>query len=238
MSNDWPARRFWTKVEAVETDEGHGVMLDGRRLRTPAKAPLALPTRRLAEAVANEWEAVGEEIDPKVMPVTRSANTAIDGVKPKYDEVAAILADYGKFDLLCYRADHPETLTARQAEAWDPILGWAETVLHAPLHVRSGIVPTEQPVKSLAALAGAVLAVEPFRLTALHDLVTLSGSLILGLAVSRAHLTAETAWKLSRVDEDFQIENWGEDEEASLAAANKYRAFQDAAHFWTLVDDT
>ncbi|MDW4549765.1 ATP12 family protein [Defluviimonas sp. D31] len=230
----WKAKRFWKTVVVVESDGGFGVTLDARPVRTPAKSPMALPTRAMAEAIAAEWEAVEKEVDPRRMPVTRGANAAIDKVAPQFDEVAELIAAYGGTDLLCYRAEAPEALAEAQAAAWDPLLDWAAHEYGARLNVTRGVVPVAQPAESLERLAAAVHSVSPFELTALHDLVSLSGSLVLGLAATRAEFDPETLWRQSRFDEDWQAEQWGEDEEAVAAARLKRDDFLFARHFWNI----
>jgi chaperone required for assembly of F1-ATPase len=230
----WAARRFWSTAQAVAIDGGFSVQLDGRPVRTPLKAPIVLPTRALAEAVAAEWQAQGETVDPRTMPFTRTANSAIDTVKSQFDAIAAQLAEYGASDLLCYRAESPPELIARQAKAWDPLLAWAADSLQAPLHSTAGIVHVAQPAESLAVLRGLVLEQTVFQLAAFHDLVALSGSLILALAVQRGRLSVDEAWRLSRIDEDWQIELWGEDEEAAEFAQRKLAAFRHADRFYGL----
>ena len=230
----WTPRRFWTTASAVPTPGGFTVHLDGKPVRTPLKAPLILPTLALAEAVAAEWQQVEGKVDPAVMPFTRAANSAIDKVAPQFEEVAAMLAAYGDSDLLCYRAEGPEGLVEAQAKAWDPVLAWAATDLAAPLQATAGVMHIAQPPESLSRLAGLVAAMTPFQLAGFHDLVAISGSLVLALAVARGHLTAEAAWGLSRVDEDWQIALWGEDEEAAEVAALKRAAFVQAWRFLVL----
>jgi chaperone required for assembly of F1-ATPase len=235
---EWTAKRFWTEVGVAQEAGGWRVLLDGRPLKTPAKAALDLPSAAMAEAMAEEWAAQHEVIDPRKMPVTRSANSAIDRVAPQKAEVVAMLAGYGETDLLCHRADGPDALVARQAEGWDPLLDWADETLGARLRPTTGILPAEQAPEALERLSEALDALDAFRLTAVHDLVTLSGSLVLGLAVARGRLDAETGWALSRIDEDWQIAQWGEDEEAAKAAAIKFGDFRHALRFLDLVSDT
>ncbi|MEM6933799.1 MAG: ATP12 family protein [Pseudomonadota bacterium] len=226
---------FWTEVTVTDHDDGQGLALDGRPVKTPAKAPLILPTRALAEAVAGEWRAQSDQVRPETMPLTRAANTAIDRVALALDAVARELADYGDADLLCYRADHPHPLVARQAAAWDPLVAWSAATLGAPLDVAEGLVHRPQPAGTLDALAHHVRRHDAWEMTALHDLVTLSGSLVIGLAVSHRHLTAAEAWPLSRIDEDWNAEQWGEDAEAADVAARKRRSFETAAQLIALV---
>jgi chaperone required for assembly of F1-ATPase len=234
---EWAAKRFWTDVSVAEDGTGWQVFLDTRPVRTPAKAPLSLPSAAMAEAVAAEWAAQDKVIDPRTMPVTRSANSAIDRVTPQKAEVAAMLAAYGETDLLCHRAEGPDRLVALQAEGWDPLLDWADATFGARLHTTAGILPVAQDGMALKRLSDAVSGLDAFRLTALHDLVALSGSLVLGLAVAHGRLDAPTGWRLSRIDEAWQIAQWGEDEEAVEAAAFKFGEFTHALRFWMLVSD-
>lgn len=231
---EWKAKRFWTKTETTEEAGGFGVALDGRPVRTPSKAALIVPTQAMATAIAAEWDAQTDEIDPAVMPVTRSANAAIDKVSTQFAEVAGLIAAYGESDLLCYRAEGPDELAARQSEAWDPLLEWSANELNAPLAQTVGIMPVTQDPATLAALSEAVAAFDPYRLTAVHDLVGISGSLVLGLAVTRGRLDPSEAWRLSRIDEDWQIEQWGADEEDVAATEFKRLAFLHAAAFFCL----
>lgn len=230
----WKRKRFWKDAAVVAEGGGFAVHLDSRPLKTPAKAGLLVPTRALAEALAAEWRAQGEEVDPLSMPVTRAVNAAIDKVVPQFDEVAALTAAYAETDLLCYRAEGPDALIARQAEAWDPLLDWAAREYGAPLHPTSGIVHRPQPSESLERLAAAVCALSPFSLTALTELTSLSGSLIIGLAALAGHGSPEALWRASRIDEDWQTELWGEDEEAAANAAAKQRDFLQASRFHAL----
>jgi chaperone required for assembly of F1-ATPase len=230
----WSTRRFWTMASAVPVEGGFTVHLDGRPVRTPLKAPLVLPTLALAEAVAAEWDAQDGKVNPETMPFTRTANSAIDKVAPQFDAVAAMLAEYGGSDLLCYRAEGPPELVARQAEAWDPILIWAYETFGADLVVTTGVIHVAQAPESLVTLHRKVGEMTPFQLSAFHDLVALSGSLVLALAVTERRLTAEDAWNLSRIDEDWQISLWGEDEEAAEVTARKRAAFLQADRFFGL----
>ncbi|OYX40570.1 MAG: ATPase [Rhodobacterales bacterium 32-67-9] len=230
----WTAKRFWTDVRAEAEEGGYTVYLDHRPIRSPAKRPLLLPTLAMAEAVAAEWAAVADVVNPGAMPVTRSANAAIDKVAPQFDEVADLIAAYGGSDLLCYRAEGPEVLVRAQAEAWDPLLDWAARTYGAPLVTTVGVVPVDQPRESLARLAGPVFAASAFELTALHDLVSLTGSLVLGLAATRGGFEPEQLWRLSRIDEDWQAAHWGQDEDAMIAATQKHADFTHARHFWEI----
>ncbi|SFE30981.1 ATP12 family chaperone protein [Roseivivax sediminis] len=232
--SEWAAKRFWTAAEAVAQGAGHSVELDGRAVKTPSKAPLVVPSRAMAEAVAAEWRAQGERIDPMSMPVTRGANAAIDRVRVQHAEVADMLADYGDSDLLCYRAEAPAELVSRQAAAWDPLLDWAGDTFGARLSPRTGIMHEAQDPEALARLRREVHALDAFDLTAFHDLVSLSGSLVIGLAAERGAHDPEALWAASRIDETWQEELWGADEEAADVAAKKRGAFLDAVRFLAL----
>ncbi|HMQ93329.1 MAG TPA: ATP12 family protein [Amaricoccus sp.] len=224
-----PRRRFWSRASVRAGPEGHGVRLDARPLNTPAGAPLVLPTAALAQAIADEWNALEGEIDPDRLPLTRFANSAIDRVVPARDAVIEAIAAFGASDLLCYRADAPAELRARQAAAWDPWLTWCARDLGAPLIAVFGLMPHPQPDASLAALRESVAAMDAFELAALHEMVVLSGSLVLALAVARGALAPEQAWQLSRLDEIWQAEHWGLDAEAEAAATRKQTDFHLAA---------
>lgn len=234
---EWKAKRFWTEATVAEAEGGFRILLDGRGVNTPGKMPLTVPTRAMAEAIAAEWDAQEGEIDPLSMPNTRSANSALERVTPQHAEVAEMLTGYADTDLLCYRADGPTELTQRQAAEWDPMLEWGAEALGARLHPRVGVMWVSQDDQPMQTLAKTVSEVGPFPMTALHDLVTLTGSLILGLAVSRGRINAKEAWRLSRIDEDWQIEQWGADEEAEEAAAIKEAQLLHAEAFWGLCFD-
>jgi chaperone required for assembly of F1-ATPase len=230
--SDWQPKRFWKKAQAEACEGGFTVLLDGRPVRTPAKAPLAVPTHTMADAIAKEWDAQEKVIDPRTMPVTRGANAAIDKVRTQREEVIAMLAEYGDSDLLCYRAAGPEGLIQKQAEAWDPMLDWAADALGVRLAVGEGVMHVPQNPEALGKLRDELAAFDEFALAAVHDLISLSGSLILALGVTREAIAVEKAWLLSRIDEHWQITQWGEDEEATAAEAIKWQAFEDAARFY------
>ena len=233
---EWALKRFWTTVAVSEQDGGFAIQLDGRPVRTPAKRPLVVPTRALAEEVAAEWAAQEGQVDPMSMPATRLANAALDKVAVQHAEVADMLADYGDSDLLCYRAEAPADLVARQAAEWDPLLDWAADTFGACLAARQGVMHAPQDPQALALLRSEVHAFDPFRLAAFHDLVALSGSLIVALAAARGARTADALWQISHLDEAWQQEQWGEDEEAAEVAERKRQAFLRAQHFFTLCD--
>lgn len=232
--SEWKPRVFWTEAAVVPSGDRFAVQLDGRPVRTPAKQPLELPTRGLAEAVAAEWAAQEGHVDPRTMPCTRTANAAIDKVALQHADVAAMLAGYGDSDLLCYRADAPVELVARQAAAWDPALDWAAEALGARLEARTGVIHRPQSPEALASLSARVHALPPFRLAAFHDLVLLSGSLVLAFAAAENWRDADSVWRLSRLDELWQIEQWGEDAEAQQAAERKRHDFLQAKRFYDL----
>lgn len=230
--SDWQPKRFWKKATAEASADGFTVVLDGRTVRTPAKAHLIVPTMKMAEAIAKEWDAQEDVVDPRKMPVTRGANAAIDKVRTQRTEVISLLAEYGDSDLLCYRAAGPDALLKRQADAWDPMLDWAAVTFGARLFVGEGVMHVAQKPEALAALEAQLVALDDFALAAAHDLISLSGSLILALAVMHQRLDAQEAWLLSRIDEHWQVEQWGKDDEAEEAEAIKQTAFLDAARFY------
>ncbi|MFX0541767.1 ATP12 family chaperone protein [Roseovarius sp. S4756] len=235
--SEWAAKRFWTEATVTEGENGYGIALDGRPVKTPAKVALTVPTRALAAAISAEWNAVGEHINPGVMPMTRSANAAIDKVAHQHGEVAEMIAAYGETDLLCYRASAPQELVLRQSEEWDPLLDWADSALNARLRPVTGIMPEAQDAAAVKALRDAVHAQKSFQLTALHDLVALSGSLIIGLAAQRGAYAPEALWEVSRLDEAWQAELWGADDDAEKMAAIKRTAFLHAQEFYCLVSE-
>ena len=220
--NPFVNKRFWTSARLVDAAGGYGVALDGRRVKTPAKADLIVPNRPVAEMIVAEWDAQEGQVDPTKMPATRWANAAIDKVAARQSEVVDMLAQYGTSDLICYRADSPKVLADRQSDIWNPLLIWAKQRFEAPLITTNGLVPVAQPNQSLLNLKTQIERFDPFQLAAFHDLVTISGSLILSLAVSEMKISAAHAWDISRIDENWQIEQWGADD-AEVAAANLNR---------------
>jgi chaperone required for assembly of F1-ATPase len=232
---EWKAKRFWSSVTVARADTGFHVQLDGRNVKTPGKQVLVLPTHALADAVAQEWAAQGEYIAPETMPFTRSANAALERVMPAQSDIITMLAAYGQTDLLCYRADKQSALAARQAAGWDLVLDWAAGRYGVRLQVTSGIMPVDQPANAMAALRQVLEGYDAFHLTAIYDLITLSGSIILGLAVADRHLGADQAFDLSRLDEDYQAEIWGQDDEADTAAAARRAQFLHADHLLRLL---
>jgi chaperone required for assembly of F1-ATPase len=193
-----------------------------------------LPSAALAEAIAAEWEAQGERIEPLGMPLTALANTALDGVIGREVEVAADIVEYAGSDLVCYRADQPPELSRRQAAAWDPIVGWAGEVLGAKLAIGTGVMPVEQPHSVRDSIQRALEGSDAFTLTALHVMTSLMGSALLALAVLEGRLTAEEAWEAAHVDEDFQAEKWGRDAEADARREHRRREMMAASRLLAL----
>ncbi|MEM7240794.1 MAG: ATP12 family protein [Pseudomonadota bacterium] len=229
-------KRFWSDVTIEESRDGFEIALDGRHVKTPAKSSLALPNRALAELVAGEWRAQETDVQPETMPATRMGNSVIDKVHHNHAAIVDMLADYGGTDLVCYRATGPYELIARQASAWDPILAWVQDT-YGPLNITEGVMHIDQPKTTLKNLKLPVAALNPWQLAGFHDLVTISGSLVLALAVGSNHLETEAAWNASRVDEIWQIDQWGADEQAEANAGHKRDAFLFAEKFYRLASD-
>ena len=230
-------KRFYKTVAVEDKGAGLALLLDGKPVRTPGKAQLILPARALADAVAEEWRAQGERIDPATMPLTKLANSAIDGVSSREQAVIDDIMAYAGSDLLCYRADAPRALIEAQGKHWDPILAWARSSLGAPLALAEGIVHVAQSRASLDALKDKLQGREPFGLAALHVMTGLTGSALLALAVALGRMTPEEAWQAAHVDEDWQIAQWGEDAEAAARRAARWRDFAAAARLLSLVKD-
>ncbi|MEM9139735.1 MAG: ATP12 family protein [Pseudomonadota bacterium] len=231
-------KRFWKEARVTAEDGGWTVLLDSRPVRTPAKRACVVPVRAMADAIAQEWAAQEDEVIPLSMPMTRAAATCLDRVAPEMPAVRRIVADYGGTDLLCYRAEYPQALTERQRLGWDPLLDWAAEALGARLALGQGVMHVAQDAAALAALDRSVDALDPWALTCLSEMVTISGSLVLGLAVGQGHLTADEAWALSRIDEQWNIDEWGEDAEAARQAAKREADFLHAAKVWAMVRET
>lgn len=232
--SDWKPKRFWKTATPTACDGGFTVMLDNREVKTPAKAALVVPTQAMANAVAAEWDAQENLVDPRTMPVTRGANAAIDKVRTQRTEVISLLAEYGDSDLLCYRAAGPEDLIKVQVDGWNPMLEWAAEKLDVRLFVGEGVVHVTQTPDALQKLTAQVALFDDFSLAAVHDLISLSGSLVLALAVTKDAISGEDAWGLSRIDEHWQISQWGVDDDAAAAEAVKRTAFLDATRFYQL----
>jgi chaperone required for assembly of F1-ATPase len=222
-------KRFYKDVSVTDEGGRAALLLDGKPVRTPGKQPLAVPGKKLAEAIAEEWRAQGAHIDPKTMPLTKLANTAIDGVAGNRDAVIEDILNHARADLLCYRADGPEKLLAAQGRHWDPVLAWAKDDLKAPLTLAEGVVHVAQPDESIAALRREIGKLDDLGLAGLHVMTSLAGSALLGLAVALKRLTPQEAWDAAHVDEDFQIGQWGEDAEAKARRAARKIDFDAAA---------
>ena len=217
-------KRFYSTVTAAAGEGGYAIHLDGRPVRTPARALLLLPGPALAEGVAEEWRAQGEAIDPRSMPLTGLANAAIDQVTPDPAAFARGLAEYAKADLLCYRAESPAGLVVREAAAWDPLLDWAQGRYDVHFALARGIIHEPQPAETVARLGEAVAARDAFALAGLSSLVTIGGSLVTALALAEGVVSPEEAFALTHIDEYWQIERWGEDAEALQAREARRRA--------------
>ena len=229
-------RRFWKEVTVERDEAGWAVRLDGRSLRTPARASLSVPNRPLADAIAEEWRSAGDEIDPSAMPLTGFANAAIDRVAPERQAFASGLGRYAEADLACYRSEWPPELVQRQEQGWDPLLAWARRRYDIDLATTSGLIHIPQPPATVDRLVHEVTALDPFRLAGLSSLVTIGGSLIAGLAVLEKAMPAEEAWAAVSVDDRWQLEQWGSDTEAEKALENRRRDFLAAARFLELLE--
>jgi chaperone required for assembly of F1-ATPase len=221
-------RRFYENATVAATPDGHAVQLDGKPVLTPVRRPHAAPTRELAQALAAEWNAQTEVVDPAMMPLTRLANSIIDGVaqtpRPVADEIKKYLAS----DLLFYRAGEPEGLVERQARHWDPILQWVAETLGAKFYLGEGVVHVAQPESALEA-ARAAVPDDPWRLGAAHVITTLTGSALIAVAMARGALSTEAAWQAANVDEDWNMERWGRDEMAIKRRDFRLAEFRAAA---------
>lgn len=220
-------KRFWTDV----TVSNRGIALDGRPVRTPGRVPLLLPTDALAEAVADEWRGVEETLDPRRMPLTGLANAVIDRIAPDPFEFAAGLARYGESDLLYYRAEAPPELIARQAAAWNQPLAWAAQRYDVHFNVTAGVLPVAQPPATVTRLAEAIATRDAWTLAPLSPVVTITGSLVLALALIEDALTPDAVWNAAQIDEAWQTERWGEDSLAAAVTAARHHEFRAAVRF-------
>ncbi len=229
-------KRFYKQVSADEREGAFAILLDGKAAKTPAKNPLALPSRALAEAVATEWAKQGEHIDPAAMPLTRLAHAAIDGVAGGAEAVAAEIARYAGSDLVLYRATEPEGLVAAQAKHWDPVLAWAGEARGARFTLAEGVKHVAQPEAAIKAVRAEIARYKsPFQLAALMSLTNLSGSALLALALAHGGLDADATWAAAHVDEDWNIQRWGEDAEAMARRAARRLEFDAAARMLVLL---
>jgi chaperone required for assembly of F1-ATPase len=212
--------RFYKDVTVGQAENGFAVLLDGKPVRTPGRNMLILPTERLAAAIALEWQAQGDEIVATTMPFLRLANTVVDGVAVNRAEVIDAILRFGENDLLCYRAHQPPELAARQRNGWDPLLEWVRQRHGAEMQVAAGLTHVDQSPQALLALRQALEAQSPFALGALHVIAAITGSAVLALAVADEFVSGADAFVLSRIDETYQAEKWGEDAQAARRAEN------------------
>ena len=229
-------KRFWKDVSVEREDGGWGIRLDQRPVRTPARWPLLVPSEALADAIAGEWRAVADQVDPRAMPLTGLANAAIDRVLPDRQAFARGLAKYAEADLVCYRAEGPGELVSRQEEEWSKLLAWGRRRYDVEFATTAGLMHVAQPRATVERLAHAVAALDPFQLAGLSPLVTIGGSLLAGLAIVENAITAEAAWHAVSIDERWQLEQWGSDAEAEVALENRHGDFLAAARFLELLD--
>ena len=232
--SEWGQKRFWSTVTVEAGPEDFSIRLDGRPVRTPAKRTLVLPTQAIARHVAAEWEAQEERVDPATMPWTLSANAAIDKVATQRREVMDLLSGYANTDLLSYRAAEPAELVLRQQKSWDPLLDWLESRHDVRFEVTRGVMPVEQDAACVSMLVRSMEPMSSFQLTGFHDLVTLSGSFVIALAAAERAFPVQDLWSASRLDESWQVEQWGEDVEAAEESVRKMRAFLHAAELFCL----
>lgn len=221
-------KRFYAHPAVGQHEDGFAVLLDGRAVRTPARKVLVAPERRLAEALVQEWQAQRDVIDPAQMPLTRLANSIIDGVSAQTEAVRAEIARYVAGDMILYRAGAPETLRARQAQHWNPVLDWARSEFGARFVLIEGVMPAAQPEAAITAVRAAIPQ-DSWRLGALHAATTLTGSALIALALWRGAFTLDQAWAAAHVDEDFQMEQWGHDQLALERRAFRFTEMQAAA---------
>jgi chaperone required for assembly of F1-ATPase len=231
-------RRLYQAVTvAASPDAGPAfrILLDGKPVRTPAKEVLEVPTRTCAEAVAAEWAAQREHIDPAIMPLTKLVCSAVDGVRGREGEMREAIGKYLASDLLCYRASGPVALVRRQAALWDPVLAWGRDVLGVPLIVTTGVMPVRQPETAQTALARTLAEQGPFTLAALYVMTALMGSALLALAHARGQLGLAEAWAAAHIDEDWQISQWGEDAQAAARRERRWLEVASASRLLHLV---
>ena len=229
-------KRFWKEVMLGPHEAGaYAILLDGRPARTPARKVLAFDNQVLAERIRQEWADVGAVIDPAQMPLTRLVNSGLDGVSQQMEAVQRDAARYAASDLLCYRAEHPEKLVVRQRDGWDPLLDWVYERYGARLVTGEGVMFVTQPPDAVERLKQAVMSItQPLPLAAFHTLTTLTGSLVLALALAKRQCSLAEIWALTHLDEDFQMEVWGQDEEALARRAQRFREAQAAADLLAL----
>ena len=225
-------KRFWKKATVVEVSGGYGIELDGQRVQTPSKLPLIVVFRVIADAIASEWMAQVNLVNPSAMPATRMANSVIDKVILNQNAIIEMLTEYSGSDLLCYRATSPQSLIDAQGIVWDPLLDWSAKTNLAPMNVASGIMHVEQPVTSIDVYRSKLKEMNPYQLAGVHDLITISGSVIISMALISNHFSIDEAWTAASVDEIWQEKQWGSDIEAKEVRAKKRLDFDFAFNFW------
>lgn len=226
-------KRFYEHVTVAPHEGGFGVLLDGRPVRTPARNLLALPTSAAAEIIAAEFEAQEAEIDPSRMPATRLANTVVDGIAPDPQPVLEDVVRFAASDLVCYRAGSPRELAARQAQEWDPLIDWLRDAHGANFILAEGVVHVAQPREALAVFQSVMQRHgEPFAIGCIHTFASLTGSAIIALALAEGRLAASEAWRLALIDEDWNLQHWGEDEEAATRRSHRLADFTAASRLF------
>ncbi len=228
-------KRFYKQVAVVKTPDGYTVELDGRSIKTPAKNLLEVDSKTVAQAIAADWDRQVEYIDLETMYTSKVANTAIDHIAPNPDAVITEMADYASSDLLCYRALEPDSLVLRQNASWDPVLKWLDQTLGVRLCCVGGVMHQPQPVEAIEKLTENLRTRPAIMLAALHNMTTLTGSTVLAFAVADGYLDAQSAWACTHVDEDWQIEQWGCDEEAAANRARRWLEMEKTANLMSLL---
>lgn len=231
-------KRFYETVEVSDTGQGWAITLDDKPVMTPGKSKLVLPSQELAQAIRREWADQKEHIDPKVMPLTKLCNTAIDMITGKEQAVIDDIAKFSASDLICYRAQEPQELVMKQSSQWDPVLDWAAVALGTRFTITKGITHVQQPEQAITRIKDTLKPHSPFSLAALHTMTTLTGSALLVLAHVAGRFDAQTCWQLCHIDEDFQISRWGQDEDAKDLRAYKWLEMQATSGFFSLVNPT
>lgn len=228
-------KRFWKEATSSEVDNGHTILIDGRQVMTPAQRKLAVPTKALAVAIVKEWASVQEKLDPAAMPMTGLANAALDRVAPARQEFARGLSRFAENEMCCYRADQPDGLVERQAQAWDRLIDWASKRYDIGFTVTSGVMHAAQPAQTLERLSAAVASEDDFHLAGLSPMVTAGQSLLVALAVRHGAVSPDEGWQASQIEEEWQIEHWGADDEAIKAAEARRADFMNGARFLSLL---
>ncbi|MDA9008644.1 ATPase [Alphaproteobacteria bacterium] len=229
-------KKFYKSAESKPVEGGYGVFLDGRPLRTNAKKPLVLPTDALAAAIAEEWRVQDEKIKPQTMPIMTLASTAIDLIAEDRDGKVAEISKYGETDLICYYADAPKDLVKTQRSTWEPLHAWSNDELNAPLISTDSIIAVPQADASLVNLKNRVDAMSHWQIAVMQELVSITGSLVIALALDAQHLSPEQAIEASQLEENFQAENWGEDEEEAEVRGQKSQDLHSAVNFLRLLN--